>query len=185
MHELPPLLTPDFELDAVSVTLEKPPRLLDLPHVRVPIAAVPVLLVGVAIASGAWCTAAALFALGVATNAAVSAWRSRHTPELVLTVRRGRLQVGDRKFPREFHTGDVAEARWDCTPPTTHLVLVYADGREEEVAHVRRQSSERQPGITRRQREWLVQVITDQLDPATAESVPEGLRHLTRGRERA
>ncbi len=84
------------------------------------------------------------------------------------------MHIEQRGEKRTIHLGDVTEARWDCTAPTTRLVLVRADGREERVLHVRRRGFTT-PGITRKQRDWVLGLLHRQLDDATSADVPRSL----------
>ena len=178
MREVPPQIEPDFALDAVRVTLLRPPDLVHSPLLKV-LFLFPFFAMG---AMGMYQRSVpAVFMAVVAGTIVHEAFkfvRARSPRDVELTIRRGRLQLGD----AVHDIGGIRAARWDCTPPTTRLVLVAKDGTETVLEPVMRRGQDN-PGITRKQREWIAALVTDQLDEASAADIPEGLRRLTQEHE--
>lgn len=81
-----------------------------------------------------------------------------------------------------FGWGDLLDVRWDCTPPTTDLVLTLATGEERTFVCNRRQLGD-SIGVTRKQRAWFEEKADAHIQRAgTREAVPDELAGLARRR---
>lgn len=179
MSELPPLIDAEVDLDGVSIVLKDPSP------ARPRFYWVTMLGLITVVGGVTWHQVEALpVALGVASVAVVlmvagvRAQGPIEPTDIVLEVRRGRLTIDD----REVETWGVEAAFWDCQGGVSTLVLERRDG-VERVVTVRRQTHDRE-GVTRRQRDWIANLITRGVEPASAQDIPEGIRRL-RARERA
>lgn len=177
MLPVPPQIDPEFDLEGVRIELQVAETLAA--RVR---------------RAGSWAlggVALALMGAGTAYFGLVAAWlgmaclvgivllvRSGSEPrQVVLDIERGRLHVEDGDERRTVHLSAFSAARWDCTRPTTRLVLARPDGSEDVVVHVLRRGLGT-PGVTRKQREWIVRLLALQLDGDAADDVPDALKNL-------
>lgn len=178
MPAVPPQIRPEFDLDGVRIELEAAdgaPRWMADGRLFWAFG-LPALAL---MATGLLMERPVLAGLGllllIGGGFATDRLKRRMGRGVVLDLERGRLHVEEGGERRTLHLGDVVKARWDCTSPTTRLVLVRADGSEERVVHVLRRGFH-SPGITRKQREWVLDLLTQQLDDATRADVPTALQ---------
>ena len=187
MPTVPPQIRPEFDLDGVRIDLDV--------ATGAPLwtrdwrAIFAFLLPAIAmIGAGVFQPTPWLGLLGVLlvfASGYAAEWLQTFTKRtVVLEIERGRVHTEQGKNRVTIHLSDVVDARWDCTKPTTRLVLVQADGSEQTVLHVLRRGS-RTPGITRKQREWVLELLATQLDDATRADVPVALKNAVRGAREA
>jgi hypothetical protein len=179
MPAVPPQIRPEFDLDGVRIELEAvdgTPRWMADGRLFLAFAlpALALLATGLLTQHPLLAGLGLLLLIGGAfATDRLKRRLGRHG--VVLDLERGRLHVEEGGERRTLHLGDVVKARWDCTAPTTRLILVRADGSEQAVVHVLRRGFHT-PGITRKQREWVLDLLTRQLDDATRADVPTALR---------
>jgi len=172
MPNLPPLLRAELSLDRMRLVLlsAEPPWHNPWPGIAASafglLAAVTMLALG-----------QPLLSLVIAAGAAGIGWvrvhRSPGHRPVILTLMQNRIKVDE----RDLFTGDVVEVAWRCTSPTTRLVLIRADGSEEEALHVLRRTFN-SPGVTRKQRDWIAAQIVEHRSSSSEADIPEELGTL-------